>query len=82
MLSCTAGGSPTGHKGMDGCGPEQKPVFGCGEVASRGTVHLLLLQPQLLGFCSGAEVRFPILQTENKCIYIYIYPCIFVLNTS
>lgn len=72
MLSCAAGGFPTGHKGMDGCGPEQEPVFRCGEIASRGTVHLLL---QLLGFCSWAVGRLSILQTGNKCglICVYLY---------
>lgn len=56
MLSCSAGGLPVGHKGMDGRGPEQKAVFRCGEVASRGTVHQLLLQLQFLGFCSWVSV--------------------------
>lgn len=63
MLSCISGGFPTGHKGMDGCGPEQKPVFRCREVASRGTVHQLLLQLQLLGSCSWAVFRLFTLQT-------------------
>lgn len=69
MLSCVAGGFSSGHKGMDGCGAEQEPVFGCGEVASRGTVHLLQLQ--LL----GSLFRLSTLQTENKCglIHVYLY---------
>lgn len=75
MLSCVAGGLPIGHKGMDGRGPEQKAVFGCREVASRGTVHQLLLQLQFLGFCSWAVFRLSILQTESKCglIHVYLY---------
>lgn len=73
MLSCVAGGFPAGHEGMDGCGQEQKAVFGCREVAARGTVHQLLLQLQLLGFCSWAVFRLSILQTENKSGFIHVY---------
>lgn len=79
MLACVAGGFPTGHKGMDGCGAEQKPVFRCWEVASRGTVHQLLLQPQLLGFLFLGSVQA--LHTANRK-QVWAYPCVFVLSTS
>lgn len=53
VISRIAWGFPIGDEGMDGCGPEQKAVFGHREAASRGTVHQLLLQVLCFYFCAA-----------------------------
>lgn len=66
VISGIAWGFLVAHEGMDGHGQEQEAVFGCGEVASRGTVHQLLWQLQLLCFYFCAVFRLSTLLWKEK----------------
>lgn len=76
VLSRIAWGFPVGHEGMDGRGQEQKAVFGRREVASRGTVHQLLLQLQLLCFYFCAVFRLSVLWKQKTSEGLSMYICI------